>query len=221
MALAEHCAELVDGLPRGWQRARLDVTIEDLARADEAALVLASATPGRSGTTFHVPLRGSAEDGGTSPVVVTRVLRRLDDEGIRARLRIASVESPERAPEPVPSTPSRRVPFAEQWDRLAAKLPADWSDLLAEVELDSTDFVQLGALRLGPVNPFLVDDVSTFRFRVARRFGYGAAPQMTRRCLERLDEEGMSGRFRVLGVLSDTRPVATQGPIWRIGGRAM
>jgi hypothetical protein len=220
MALAEHFAELVDGLPRGWKSARLDVTIEDPARADKAALVLASATPGRSSSTFHIPLRG-AEDGGASPGVVERVLRRLEDEGIRARLRIASFEGPERAGEPGRPSADRRSPLAEQWDRLEAKLPRDWSDLLAEVELDSTDFVDLGALRLGPVNPYLVDDVSTFRFRVARRFGYGAAPEMTRRSLERLDEEGISGRFRILGVLSDTRPVATQGPVWRIGGRLM
>jgi hypothetical protein len=221
MALAEHFAELVDGLPRGWKSARFDVTIEDPARVDRAALVLASATPGRSANTFHVPLRGAAEDGGASPGVVERALRRLEEEGIRARLRMASFERPERAPAPARPSADRRLPLAAQWDRLEAKLPADWSDVLAEVELDSTDFVELGALRLGPVNPYLVDDVSTFRFRVAHRFGYGAAPEMTRRCLERLDEEGISGRFRILGVLSDTRPVATQGPLWRIGGRVM
>ena len=221
MALAEHFAELVDGLPRGWKRARLDVTVEDPRFGDKAALVLASAMPGRSSNTFHIPLRGAAEDGGASPGIVERVLRRLEDEGVRARLRIASFEGPERAPEAERANTDRRLPLAKQWDRLEAKLPGDWSDLLAEVELDSTDFVDLGALRLGPVNPYLVDDVSTFRFRVARRFGYGAAPEMTRRSLERLDEEGISGRFRIVGVLSDTRPVATQGPLWRVGGRAM
>jgi hypothetical protein len=221
MALAEHFAELVDGLPRGWKSGRLDVTIEDPARADKAALVLASATPGRSGNTFHIPLRGAAEDGGASPGVVERVLRRLEDEGVRARLRIASFEGPERGSDEGSASTDRRLPLAEQWDGLEAKLPGDWSDLLAEVELDSSDFVDLGALRLGPVNPYLVDDVSTFRFRVARRFGYGAAPEMTRRSLERLDEEGISGRFRIVGVLSDTRPVATQGPLWRVGGRVM
>ena len=65
------------------------------------------------------------------------------------------------------------------------------------------------------------DDAVGFRFRVARQFGYGAAPEMTRRCLERLDEEGISGGLTVLRVLSSTRPVATQGPVWRIGGRAV
>jgi hypothetical protein len=44
---------------------------------------------------------------------------------------------------------------------------------------------------------------------------------MVRRCLERLDDEGVRGVVRVLRVLSDTKPVATQGPVWYVGGRAV
>ena len=57
------------------------------------------------------------------------------------------------------------------------------------------------------------------QFRCARRFGYGASPGMVRRSLERCDEAGITGRVEVLRVLSDTRPVGTQGPVWHIGGR--
>ena len=60
-----------------------------------------------------------------------------------------------------------------------------------------------------------------FRFRVARRFGYGVSAEMARRCLERLDEEGIHGVARVLWALSDTRPVQTQGPVWHSGGRSV
>jgi alcohol dehydrogenase class IV len=34
-------------------------------------------------------------------------------------------------------------------------------------------------------------------------------------------EAGITGRVRILQVLSDTHHVATQGPVWRIGGRAV
>jgi hypothetical protein len=44
---------------------------------------------------------------------------------------------------------------------------------------------------------------------------------MTRRCFERLDEEGIRGRVTVLRALSDTRPVQTQGPVWYVGGRSV
>jgi hypothetical protein len=44
---------------------------------------------------------------------------------------------------------------------------------------------------------------------------------MVRRCLARLDEQGIRGTVRILRVLSDTQPVATQGPVWNIGGAAV
>ena len=44
---------------------------------------------------------------------------------------------------------------------------------------------------------------------------------MTRRCLARLDEEGIPARVTVLRVLSDTHNVATQGPVWRVAGKAV
>ena len=60
-----------------------------------------------------------------------------------------------------------------------------------------------------------------FRFRIARRSGYGVSATMARRSLERLDEEGFGGDFRVLRVLSDTKNVQTQGPVWRVDGAAV
>jgi hypothetical protein len=44
---------------------------------------------------------------------------------------------------------------------------------------------------------------------------------MARRCLARLDEEGIRGVVRVLYALSDTDPVGTQGPVWRLEGKAV
>jgi hypothetical protein len=44
---------------------------------------------------------------------------------------------------------------------------------------------------------------------------------MTRRCLERVDDEKIRGEFRILRVLSDTDPVFTQGPVWYVEGRSV
>ena len=98
-------------------------------------------------------------------------------------------------------------------------LPSDWSHLLAQVDLDSSDFVDRAALLLGPTNPLLVDGVRALRFRSARLVGYGVSVGMAARCLERLDEERITGRISIVKVVSDAHPVATQGPVWRLGGR--
>jgi hypothetical protein len=44
---------------------------------------------------------------------------------------------------------------------------------------------------------------------------------MVRRSLERLDERGIDGTVTPLRVLSDSKPVATQGPVWYVGGKAV
>ena len=44
---------------------------------------------------------------------------------------------------------------------------------------------------------------------------------MTRRCFERLDEEEIRARVQILRALSDTNPVATQGPVWYVEGKAV
>jgi hypothetical protein len=36
-----------------------------------------------------------------------------------------------------------------------------------------------------------------------------------------VDEIGFPGELRVLRVLSDTRPVATQGPVWYVEGKVV
>jgi hypothetical protein len=44
---------------------------------------------------------------------------------------------------------------------------------------------------------------------------------MVQRCLERLDTEDIRGDVRILRALSDSKPVATQGPVWYVGGKAV
>jgi hypothetical protein len=98
-------------------------------------------------------------------------------------------------------------------------VPADWSDLLGEIELDSSDYLEPGAVLLAPINPRRVGGELRLQFRSASRFGYGASAGMVRRCLERCDNAGIRGRVEVVRALSDTYPVATQGPVWQIDGR--
>ena len=44
---------------------------------------------------------------------------------------------------------------------------------------------------------------------------------MVARCLTRCDEDDIVGAVRVLRVLSDTRGVQTQGPVWQISGQTV
>jgi hypothetical protein len=220
MALADRVEEIVRGLPRGWERARLDLTVEEPEDADRAALILAPATPGRSGRTFTLYLHGPGSRDGASPELARRVVSRLGAEGIRARVRLGGHEA--GSDEARPAEPVRpRATLAGSWDTLLRRLPPDWTDLYAEIELDSTDYLERGALLLAPVNPTRAAGAPAFRFRSASTKGYGAASIMARRALQRLDEEGLSGQVRVLRVLSDTSSVFTQGPVWREGGRSV
>ena len=218
MTLGERLDEILDSLPDGWSEVLVLVTIADASQADRAALVLAPCTPGRSGSTFRVTVARNGI-GGPSPDAVRRALERLDAEGIDARLSLPGTAAFQVLPRREAAA-ARNLAVA--WDDTVAALPRDWSDMQAEVSIVSSADVERAALLLGPVNPFLHDGTPpVFRFRVARRFGYGASAQMARRALERLDEERIAGSFRVLRVQSDTSPVLTQGPVWREGGRAI
>ena len=111
--------------------------------------------------------------------------------------------------------------LADAWDALVARLPEDWSDLHCEVTIRSGDELDVAALLIAPLNPTRQKPEPTLLFRVAHRFGYGASPQMARRCLARLDEERIPGDVTILRVLCDTRPVATQGPVWYVDGKVV
>jgi hypothetical protein len=218
VALVDQWRAIAGGLPEGWGDARLRLTVEHEAQAARAAAFLGPVNAGRHGTaiTFTVASRGS----GSSPELVRRLLARLDAEGIRGSLELVRLGETPAAAE-VRSRPG----LAAQWDAAVAALPEDWSDLYAELELASSDHLERGALLLAPVNPasWKADGGAraAFRFRVARRFGYGASAGMMRRCLERLDAERIRGEFRILYALSDTQPVYTQGPVWYLGGKAV
>jgi hypothetical protein len=203
-------------LPDDWSEARFTLLFEDEHRAGRAAALLGVINAVRRGNEvrFSVTRHGP----GPTPETVTRALRRIDRERLGGEVKLVSTAT--TGAEPVAESRTRRS-LAAAWEAEDEKLPPDWSDLYAEVELTSTDYLDGAALRLAPLNPSRVDTRPALRFRVARSFGYGASPQMVRRCLERLDEAGITGELRILYVLSDTKPVATQGPVWYVGGKVV
>ena len=213
MALADQWRTIERALPEPWSDARLRLTVADEGRVERAAALLAPAAPARRGR----ELRFFAARGGAGPgaEAVRRLLRRLDAERIAGDLELLA------AGEPVAVPPTARATLAGSWDAALLALPADWSDLYAEVELASTDHLDRAALLLSPANPSRFGGKPSLRFRCARRFGYGVSAEMARRCLARLDEESIRGTVIVLRALSDTDPVATQGPVWYVGGKAV
>jgi hypothetical protein len=213
VALADDWRAVEAGLPERWDDARVRVTIRDDASCDRAAALLGPAAPGRRGK--EISLSVSRSGGGTSPYLVQRLLRRLDSERIDGSLTLLSTAEAPASAEVAPLT------LEAAWDAELASLPDDWSDLYAELELRSTDYLERAALLVAPVNPARDRGKTAFRFRCARNFGYGASAGMVRRSLARLDEEGIRGQIRILRALSDTRPVATQGPVWYVGGRSV
>jgi hypothetical protein len=213
LRLVDQFSKLERGLAGDWSGLRLQLTITNEARVERAAALLAPATPGRLGRTlrFNVDRGGP----GVAPEAVRRLLKRLDDERIEGELELGTVRQERREQRPQKPT------FREQWEQQLAGAPPDWSDLYAQVRLDSTDYLERAALLLAPINPARFAGAATLRFRSAQRFGYGVSPQMAARCFTRCDDEGITGEIEVIHVLSDTHPSATQGPVWLLGGRTV
>jgi hypothetical protein len=197
-------------LPPNWTEIRVSLTLP-AAQRDRAAVLLGGSNPLRRGDQLRLFV---SRRGGFGPEAFRRSLLRLDRQGIGGTLELEHLTEGE--PEAAPEVRA----LAAQWDGLTANLPPDWSDMLAEVALRSSDQLERAALLASPTNPLRVDDALVLRFRVARRFGYGVSGGMMRRSLARLDEEQIRGELRILRVLSDTDPVGTQGPVWRVGGRS-
>ena len=195
-----------------WDEAQLSFVVEDAGAVVDGAAVLAPLGPGRAGAElrFQVARRGG------EPERLRNLLGRLDRKRIWGTLRLVGAHHKPRA-EAAPVAQG----LAKTWDTALAELPPDWSDLLCELELDSTDYLPRAALLGAPLNPTRNPDTISLRFRVLGKQGYGTSAGMARRCLERMDAEGITGSVTVLHALSDTVNAVTQGPVWRIAGRSV
>jgi hypothetical protein len=213
MRLVDQWRQTAAELPSGWADAQLALTVPNDARRGTAAALLGPATPGLVGEELRLTVSRSGR--GIGPDQLRKLLGKIDRERIRGTLRVLETA----AALPRPEAP--RALLADAWEQAAAALPPDWSDLYCELELTSSDHLQRGALLTAPLNPAKVPGRSAFRFRAARSFGYGASPLMVARCCARLDAAGIPGRLSILRVLSETHNVDTQGPVWRVGGKAV
>jgi hypothetical protein len=214
MRAADQWAQIEEGLPPDWVETRLSFTPE--GSVADAAAILGPLQPGRVGSELR--LHVSRLGGG--PERARNLFRRLDQRRVWGTL--ALLETVEEAAEaPTPAIAAPRKPLAESWDEALAELPPDWSDLLCDLELDSSDHVPRAALLGAPLNPSRVADAIALRFRCSGKQGYGVSPRMARRCFERMDAEGIMGRITIVQALSDTENADTQGPIWRVAGRSV
>jgi hypothetical protein len=205
-----------ESLDPDWDEARLSFTVEDLGSVDAGAAVLAPLGPGRAGNKLFLHVRS----GGGGREKLQNLLGRLDRKRVWGTLALVDAQVAPRAEPAAAAEPASSLGLAESWDSALRTLPADWSDLLCELELDSTDYLPRAALLGAPLNPTRNPEAIALRFRVGKK-GYGASPGMVRRCLERMDAEGITGRVRVLRALSETENVATQGTVWRVAGRSV
>jgi len=203
--LVDQWAAVEQSLPQEWEDVRLTLSTEQPGELARAAQVLGPMSAGRVGDTLVVHVRRAG--GAAGPEAARRLFARLDGDRVWCVLSAGEVHEAE-APA---VTPVEATSAAAQWSAALETLPADWSDLLGEIEVASSDLLPRVALLCAPVNPTRDPGGVCFTFRCARRAGYGVSPAMAHRCFERLDGEGIAVRVGIRGVLADTRNADTQG----------
>ena len=208
--LIEQWNGIESGLDPRWSDVRLSLRIDAADERQRAAALLGPAGPGLSGNTvrFHVVRDGR----GIGPEAARRLLGRIDAAGIAGDLTLVGTSEAEAPPQVA------RPTLAAEWQAALEVLPSDWSDLVAELELDSSADVDRGAVLCAPLNPMQLTGRTGFGFRCASEQGYGASAGMVARCLARLGEAGITGHVRITRALSDVHPVGTQGATF-LGGR--
>jgi hypothetical protein len=212
MRAADQWARMEIELGPDWDDAHLSFTPE--GSTADAAAILAPLAPGRVGRElrFHITRDGSSRER------LRNLLSRLDSKRVWGTLSL--IESTQPVPAADGPTP-RRSSLVNAWDDAVARLAPGWSDLLCELELDSSDHLPRAALLGAPLNPTRNPEAVALRFRVSGKQGYGVTPGMARRCFERMDADGITGGISLLGELSDTENADTQGPVWRVAGRSV
>ena len=211
MRLVEQWNQVQSGLDPSWSDVRLSLRIDNDRARERAVALLAPAGPGRSGVMIRFYVTRSGR--GLGPEAARRLLGRIDNERIRGQLTLMGTSETE-APQEI-----ARPKLAAEWQAALEMLPSDWSDLVAELELDSSVDVDRAAVLCAPLNPMQLTGKPGFGFRCANNRGYGASAGMVGRCLTRLDEAGITGNVRVMRVLSDVHPLGTQGATFLVGRR--
>src|SRR5262249_33274733 len=160
MRAADQWARIEEGLPSDWTEARLAFTPE--GPMGDAAAVLGPLQPGRIGGDLRF---GVARGGGGAG----RARQRFPPPGRkRSWGALEVVDLVEAAPvaETPATAPVLTQTLVEQWDATIADLPPGWSDLLCELELESSDHLPRAALLGAPLNPTRNTAAIALRFRV-------------------------------------------------------
>src|SRR5512147_3110754 len=149
MRAVDQWAAIQADLPEAWTGVRL--AFEPEGDVPEAAAILAPVGPGRAGGELLIHL-SRAESGADR---LRNALGRLDARRIWGTLRLVDVEvvvelETEAQATETTATAAPRRPLPEAWEALATTLPPDWSDVLCELELDSSDHVPRAALLGAP-----------------------------------------------------------------------
>ncbi len=217
--LVDQWAALERRLPVDWHTVALRLRTEQPGELAEVARILGPMNVGHAGDqlAFAVVRAG----GPSGPEAARRLFGRLDQARIWCLLEQSDVGVREPAAAAMAAVEPKAASVAAAWDAALAELPAGWSDLLCLLEIHSSTLLPRAALLCAPINPARDRQSVGFTFRCASRQGYGVSPEMARRCFERLDAEGIAGGVTVLRLVSDTDNVATQGPVWYVGGRVL
>ena len=220
MKLTDQWHEIEAGLPEGWEQVRLTLTTEQPGDLSRAAQVLGPINAGKVGSTLVFDV--SRASGPRGAQTALRLFGRLDEERTWCSIEPSDVELATAAEAgAAPLAEREKVSVAASWDTALAPLPSDWTDLLCELEIESSTLLDRTALLCAPLNPARSGSRLVFTFRCSGRSGYGVSSSMARRCFERLDHDGIPGTTRVLRALSDTDNVDTQGPVWLVGGKTL
>jgi len=227
MGAVDQWAAIEAELPESWSEARLAFQPE--GDPADAAAILAPLGPGRADGELRILLTRA----GSGPERMRNTLKRLDQRRVWGTLRLldaqvpsetehsSSGESREDAPALSAPTLASSQSLEDAWDALVESLPPDWSDVLCELELDSSDHLPRAALLGAPLNPTRNPEAIALRFRVSGKDGYGTSVGMARRCFERMDAAEITGTLSVVIEVSDASKAWTQGPVWRVAGRSV
>lgn len=94
--------------------------------------------------------------------------------------------------------------LAEDFQRILAALPPDWTDLEIDLRIDDEERYVDSAVAVSQVNaqPYRHPHVSAWHWRlpIAHSFGHAAAAESVLGVLEKLDGAGTSGEIRVAEV---------------------
>ena len=184
MALVDQWNTIERGLDPRWSDAHVVLHARRRStRIGRAAALLAPAGPGQSRR--HAPLLRRAERARCrDPKPCDECCAASTGEGIDGALELVS--QPPSAPCEPPV--ERRARSPQAWDAALAVLPADWSDLLCELALFSSDHLDVTALLMRPGQPAARErrqrrsaSASRTRSATARRRDGAALPRARRR----------------------------------------